>query len=81
MKVDQLDKKDEQPFYNVLVSDGSSRYAAQENLTPVQHQVITHPDVGKYFQCFDPELGYKPNKQLSEAYPHDKYPVKIVSKA
>ena len=29
MGVDRLDRKDQQPFYNVLVNDGSNRYAAQ----------------------------------------------------
>lgn len=29
MGVDRLERKDHQPFYNVLVNDGSSRYAAQ----------------------------------------------------
>lgn len=29
MGVDRLSLKDHQPFYNVLVSDGSMRYAAQ----------------------------------------------------
>ena len=32
MGVDKLPLKDKQPFYNVLVADGSQRYAAQENL-------------------------------------------------
>ena len=32
MGVDRLARKDRQPFYNVLVEDGSIRYAADENL-------------------------------------------------
>merc|ERR1712059_34648 len=32
MGVDRLPSKDKQPFYNVLVADGSNRYAAQVNL-------------------------------------------------
>ena len=32
MGVDRLPRKDKQPFYNVLVDDGSVRYAADENL-------------------------------------------------
>ena len=32
MGVDKLERQDKQPFYNVLVGDGSQRYAAQENL-------------------------------------------------
>lgn len=31
MRVHNLRFKEEQPFYNVLVEDGSSRYAAQGN--------------------------------------------------
>lgn len=31
MGVNNLPKKDQQPFYNVLVADGSNRYAAQGN--------------------------------------------------
>ena len=29
MGVDRLPNKDKQPFYNVLVSDGTNRYAAE----------------------------------------------------
>ena len=32
MGVDRLPRKADQPFYNVLVDDGSIRYAADENL-------------------------------------------------
>ena len=32
MGVDNLPKKSNQPFYNVLVEDGSTRYAAQGEL-------------------------------------------------
>ena len=35
MGVDKLPLKDKQPFYNVLVADGSQRYAAQENLVTI----------------------------------------------
>ena len=77
MGVDKLDEKDKQPFYNVLVSDGSNRYAAQENLEPVHHQIVTHAEIGKYFQSFSQEYGYKPNRQLAEAYPDDKFPSKV----
>lgn len=38
-----------QPFYNVLMEDGSCRYAAQENLEyNVEPQETPHPDVGRY---------------------------------
>ena len=68
----ELQSKDKQPFYNVLVSDGSNRYAAQENLEPVAHQAVTHPEVGKYFLSFSPRLGYGANKQSRGAYPDDR---------
>ena len=73
MGVHKLESKDKQPFYNVLVSDGSNRYAAQENLEPRQDPVtVSHQEVGKYFETFDPELGYIVNSQCREEYPHDK---------
>ena len=73
MGVDKLPNTDKQPFYNVLVSDGSNRYAAQENLEPLdQPEVVTHPQVGKYFSQFNPKRGYVGNKQSTEAYPDDR---------
>ncbi len=50
MGVDRLRLKENQPFYHVLVGDGSNRYAAQENLSPIANGVdIGHPEVGKHF--------------------------------
>ena len=73
MGVDKLNSKDKQPFYNVLVSDGSNRYAAQENISPIKPEEVTHPEVGKYFQSFQPESGgYIANNQLRKAYPDDR---------
>jgi len=72
MGVDKLNSKDKQPFYNVLVSDGSNRYAAQENISPIKPEEVTHPEVGKYFQSFRPETGYIANDQLEKAYPDDR---------
>ena len=72
MGVNALPKQQYQPFYNVLVNDGSHRYAADENLIPVKPQRISHILIGKYFQEFDEKLGYIPNKQLSShLYPED----------
>jgi len=71
MGVDKLDKKDKQPFYNVLVSDGSNRYAAQENIGPITPEEVTHPEVGKYFHSFLPVSGYLANSQLEKAYPDE----------
>ena len=52
MGVDRLPQKDQQPFYNVFVPDGSVRYAAQENIFPIQRAEarIDHAEIGKYFQ-------------------------------
>jgi len=72
MGVDKLVGKDKQPFYNVLVADGSNRYAAQENLRPIKPQPVSHPEVGRYFHTFQPGLGYLPNNELLKLYPHEK---------
>ena len=46
MGVDRLRWKEKQPFYNVLVEDGSCRYAASENLMPSKPQrIIGNPQV------------------------------------
>jgi len=72
MGVDKLDDKDLQPFYNVLVSDGSQRYAAQENLVILARPTtVPHPEVGRYFSSWDPGLGYIPNKELLREYPRE----------
>lgn len=71
MGVDRLERKDHQPFYNVLVNDGSSRYAAQESLEmPTHGEVINHMDIGRYFQKYC-DIYYLPNKQSQEEYPDD----------
>ena len=50
MGVDRLRWKEKQPFYNVLVEDGSCRYAASENLMPSKPQrIIGNPQVNKFF--------------------------------
>ena len=46
MGVDKLRERDQQPFYNVLVGDGSQRYAAQENLAGLEQACpVPHPEV------------------------------------
>jgi len=72
MGVYSLPKQDNQPFYNVLVSDGSQRYAADESLVPIKPVRISHILVGKYFQSFDEKVGYIPTKEMLEhLYPED----------
>lgn len=71
MGVDHLQYKTKQPFYNVLVHDGSHRYAAQENLSVSQEPVpISHSDIGKYFKEFT-GVCYLPNDELQQQYPDD----------
>ncbi|XP_069115061.1 F-box only protein 21-like [Argopecten irradians] len=71
MGVHNLPNKQHQPFYNVLVEDGSNRYAAQENLTkPGRISPITHPEVGKYFQQFTGTC-YVMNNEKRTEYPED----------
>uniref|UniRef100_A0A131YXL5 F-box protein 21 n=1 Tax=Rhipicephalus appendiculatus TaxID=34631 RepID=A0A131YXL5_RHIAP len=71
MGVHNLSHEDRQPFYNVLVEDGSNRYAAQENLEiSSSPEVITHPDVGKYFERFC-GTHYLPNAEKEHEYPED----------
>merc|ERR1719383_144103 len=69
MGVDRLPRKDNQPFYNVLVEDGSNRYAADENLEACEPVRIEHSEVGKYFKEFSGSLGYLPNDELRLEYP------------
>lgn len=71
MGVHNLNHEDRQPFYNVLVEDGSNRYAAQENLEPSMNpDEIAHPDVGKYFEKFC-GTHYLPNAEKECEYPDD----------
>ncbi|XP_070572087.1 F-box only protein 21-like isoform X1 [Ptychodera flava] len=71
MGVYNLPHKDKQPFYNVLVEDGTNRYAAQENLefAPQPHKVM-HPDVGRYFNKYCGNF-YMANSELGKRYPDD----------
>ncbi|XP_055017200.1 F-box only protein 21 isoform X1 [Boleophthalmus pectinirostris] len=71
MRVQQLSKGANQPFYNVLVQDGTCRYAAQENLEPHSAPLeIGHPEVGRYFSEFV-ETHYVANEELQTRYPED----------
>lgn len=71
MNVHSLPHGPNQPFYNVLVEDGSCRYAAQENLEyNVEPHEIPHPDIGRYFMEFA-GTHYIANKELQIRYPED----------
>ena len=71
MGVHKLPKKDNQPFYNVLVEDGSVRYAADESLEVAKPQRITHSAIGRYFKEFKSDVGYIANDTLLKQYPED----------
>ncbi|KAM4615728.1 F-box only protein 21 isoform 2-T2 [Polymixia lowei] len=71
MRVNQLSSGANQPFYNVLVQDGTCRYAAQENLEPHSAPLeIGHPEVGRYFSEFS-DTHYVANEELQTRYPED----------
>ncbi|XP_029637782.1 F-box only protein 21 [Octopus sinensis] len=71
MDVDRLQNQRNQPFYDVLVNDGSNRYAAQENLCMPDHgEMIQHNETGRYFQKFCDNY-YFPNEQTMTKYPDD----------
>lgn len=71
MNVLSLKHQNNQPFYNVLVSDGSHRYAAQENLIIMEEPVLTtHSEIGRYFKTFNGTF-YVPNEELHSEYPDD----------
>ncbi|GBL85432.1 F-box only protein 21, partial [Araneus ventricosus] len=71
MGVYELKYKDQQPFYLVLVDDGTNRYAAQENLEcDYGLQPISHAEVGRYFDSFHGTY-YFPNEQKQQEYPDD----------
>ncbi|CAH0554702.1 unnamed protein product [Brassicogethes aeneus] len=71
--VDKLNLKDKQPFYNVLVEDGSRRYVAQENLRPTENTgfLYLNDEVGRHFSHFF-ETHYVPNAEKEKEYPADK---------
>ena len=54
MGVHRLARADRQPFYKVLVEDGSERYAAEENLVPVAKDEdgirVEHEALGRFFR-------------------------------
>ncbi|XP_043281812.1 F-box only protein 21-like [Venturia canescens] len=61
----------QQPFYYIYGENGSSRYAAQENLfisnTPA---AINHHEIGKNF-CKFMKTYYMPNEEKAREYPED----------
>lgn len=71
MGIHSLTRAHAQPFYNVLVNDGSTRYAAEENLELVIEECwVDHHDIGRYFEEFCGTY-YIPNKEKQQEYPDD----------
>uniref|UniRef100_T1J6H4 Hemimethylated DNA-binding domain-containing protein n=1 Tax=Strigamia maritima TaxID=126957 RepID=T1J6H4_STRMM len=71
MGVNNLSKQRYQPFYHVLVNDGSNRYAAQENLEIASEpSCLTHAEIGRYFSAFNGTY-YVPNDEKAKEYPQD----------
>ncbi|XP_046622269.1 F-box only protein 21-like isoform X2 [Neodiprion virginianus] len=71
MGVDELCGGSNQPFYNVFAEDGSSRYAAQENLMlACPPKWVNHYEIGRYFCRFN-ETHYVPNEEKAREYPED----------
>ncbi|EXJ73274.1 uncharacterized protein A1O5_03034 [Cladophialophora psammophila CBS 110553] len=63
-QVDRLPNGRNQPFYNVLVEDESTRYVAEENVVLLSASDITQDrinafpiEIGKWFKRYDPETG------------------------
>ncbi|KAG8597862.1 hypothetical protein GDO81_002412 [Engystomops pustulosus] len=71
LSVHQLPQGANQPFYSILLEDGSCSYVAQENLEPHPDPgPIQHPDIANYFSEFTGEH-YIANKELQLQYPED----------
>ncbi|KAF8461068.1 Hemimethylated DNA-binding protein YccV like-domain-containing protein [Kalaharituber pfeilii] len=74
MQVDKLKRGRHQPFYNVFVADGSSRYVAEDNIIPLQpkegHVLSNFLALGKYFKRFDENEGRFVSNLMDE-YPDD----------
>ncbi|XP_072272048.1 F-box only protein 21 [Pyxicephalus adspersus] len=66
-----LTKGINQPFYSVLLDDGTCNYVSQEDLEPHPSPAeISHPDVSLYFSEFAGNH-YIANKELQLQYPED----------
>ncbi|XP_069816848.1 F-box only protein 21 isoform X1 [Dendropsophus ebraccatus] len=71
LSVHQLPQGANQPFYSILLDDGSCSYVAQENLEPhPEPGPIQHPDIALYFSEFAGDH-YIANKELQLQYPED----------
>ncbi|OLL24686.1 F-box only protein 21 [Neolecta irregularis DAH-3] len=77
MRIDELNRGRDQPFYHVIAEDGSSRYVAEENIRPINDIASCEifqdlEDIGKYFRRFNQETGrFVPAPDLEISYPDD----------
>lgn len=72
-----LERKAAQPFYNVLVTDGSERYVAEDNILPISsnetpafHSLANLQVIGKYFRS-SRDGKFIPSRDLEQTYPDD----------
>lgn len=77
MRVNVLERKANQPFYDVLAADGSLRYVAEDNVLPTSHnetpflRAITDlEEIGKYFKSHNGEH-FILSSDLEQLYPDD----------
>ncbi|KAI4462321.1 hypothetical protein MML48_5g00018399 [Holotrichia oblita] len=72
MNVEKLRFAGNQPFYSVLVEDGSKRYVAQENLETTDDTgfLYLNEDIGRHFSHFF-QTHYVPNAEKEKEYPED----------
>ncbi|KAI1608709.1 F-box protein 21 [Exophiala viscosa] len=76
-QVDRLPNGRNQPFYNVLVEDESTRYVAEENVVLLSPSEITEDmlaafpiEIGKWFKRYDPQTAtFRSN--VRHEYPDD----------
>jgi len=69
-----LSKGTAQPFYSVLLADGTERYVSQENISLKDRPepVTGNSNLPFYFTGFDDEIGaYVPNSYLQRLFPAD----------
>ncbi|XP_017882457.1 F-box only protein 21-like [Ceratina calcarata] len=68
---DDLNEHEEQPFYNILVNNGSYYYATQDNLMLAANpEWIKNHAIGRFFEKYN-DTHYLPNEETRRRYPED----------
>lgn len=77
MRVNLLERKAAQPFYNVLAQDGSLRYVAEDNIMPISvndepvlRSLTALDDIGLYFKSHNGDR-FVLSSDLAHEYPED----------